>query len=152
MKKLKKIFAAWDGRNIPNSGVVDFILEPTDELINNGWEIGCLGVEIKSSYAIENKPGRAIVQILDYQSCSYNLSNGTTELSMIFLYPYRRTGGYIASIMQQEGLGFVRYMPRYDKQFQLLQANTSNEPVFTYFANGEVEIRRPRYGKKFGHR
>lgn len=63
-----------------------FYIKPTEELINHGWEIGCVGVEIQSSYTIENKPGRAIVQILDYQSCTYNLSSGTTELSMIFLH------------------------------------------------------------------
>ena len=36
-----------------------FYIKPTEELINHGWEIGCVGVEIQSSYTIENKPGRA---------------------------------------------------------------------------------------------
>lgn len=152
VKKLKRQFAGWDKRKVPMGGIVDFILEPTSLLEKCGWEIGCIGVEIKSSFDIENKPGKAIVQILDYQSCIYSLPSGKTELSMIFLFPYRYTANYIASIMQQEGLGFVRSDPSFDARFRLLQANTSNEPVFTYYANGKVEIRRPRYGKKFGHR
>jgi hypothetical protein len=109
-------------------------------------------VEIKSSFAVEKNAGKAITQILDYQSCLYSLPSGDTELSMIFLFPYRYTAELIASIMQQEGLGFVSANPSYEARFRLLQANTSNEPVLTYYANGKVEIRRPRYGKKFGHR
>lgn len=149
VKKLKRIFADWDKKKVPVSGVIDFILEPTDLLEKMGWEIGCIGVEVKSSFHINEKPGRAIVQILDYQSCTYQLPNRRTELSMIFLFPYRYTALFIASIMQQEGLGFVRYYPP-ERNFQLLQAN-SNEAIFTH-STGEVQIRRPRYGKKFGHR
>ena len=152
VKKLKKLFANWDQKPPPGYGKVDFILEPTDSLLKQGWEIGCIGVEIKSSFNIVNRPGRAIAQILDYQSCEYSLPSGRTELSMIFLFPYRETGKLIASIMQQEGLGFVRYEPKYDPQFRLLHANTSHEPVFDYYSDGRIEIRRPRYGKKFGHR
>lgn len=149
VKKLKRLFADWDNRKVPVCGIIDFILEPTNLLEKMGWEIGCIGVEVKSSFHINEKPGRAIVQILDYQSCAYQLSNGSTELSMIFLFPYRNTAEAIASIMLQEGLGFVRYYPP-ERNFQLLQAN-SNEAIFTY-SNGEVQIRQPRYGKKFGHR
>jgi hypothetical protein len=152
VKKLKKIFANWDRRKVPANGIIDFILEPTSLLIEKNWEIGCIGVEIKSSFDIKNKSGKAIVQILDYQSCIYSLPNGRTELSMIFLFPYIETASFIASIMQQEGLGLVKYNPSYENKFQLLQANTSHEPIFTYYTNGKIEIRRPRYGKKFGHR
>ncbi|MDD5642935.1 MAG: hypothetical protein PHX53_14890 [Syntrophales bacterium] len=152
VKKLKRLFADWDNRKIPVSGIIDFILEPTRLLIEKNWEIGCIGVEIKSTYDIEKKPGKAIVQILDYQSCIYSLPNGRTELSMIFLFPYIETASYIASIMQQEGLGLVKYNPSYENIFQLLHANTSHEPIFTYYSNGKIEIRRPRYGKRFGHR
>ena len=152
VKKLKRLFAGWDNRKAPIGGIVDFILEPTRALEEYGWEIGCVGVEIKSSFAVEKNAGKAITQILDYQSCLYSLPSGDTELSMIFLFPYRYTAELIASIMQQEGLGFVSANPSFEARFRLLQANTSNEPVLTYYANGEVEIRRPRYGKKFGHR
>jgi hypothetical protein len=117
-----------------------------------GWEIGCIGVEIKSTFHINEKPGKAIAQILDYQSCTYSLPNGKTELSMIFLFPFRETAEFIASIMLQEGLGFVKHEPSYGIIFQLLQANTSHEFIFTYSSNGEVHMRRPRYGKRFGHR
>ncbi len=154
VKKLKQLFAGWDNKPLPGYGIVDFILEPTDSLLKQGWEIGCVGVEIKSSFNLIAKPGRAIAQILDYQSCEYSLPNGNIpeELSMIFLFPFRETGCLIASIMQQEGLGFVRYDPKFEPQFRLLHANTSHEPVFNYYSDGSVEIRRPRYGKKFGHR
>ncbi|MEW6660273.1 MAG: hypothetical protein AB1424_16635 [Thermodesulfobacteriota bacterium] len=152
VKKLKKIFADWDNKKVPVRGVIDFILEPTALLEEKGWEIGCIGVEIKSSFDIEEKPGKAIVQILDYQSCIYSLPNGSTELSMIFLFPYIETASFIASIMLQEGLGLVKYNPSYENIFQLLHANTSHEPIFTYYSNGKIEIRRPRYGKRFGHR
>ena len=152
VKKLKRLFANWDQKPPPSTVKVDFILEPTASLLKQGWEIGCVGVEIKSSFNILNRPGRAIAQILDYQSCEYSLPSGRTELSMLFLFPYRETGGLIASIMQQEGLGFVQYEPKYEPQFRLLHANTSHEPVFNYYSNERIEIRRPRYGKKFGHR
>lgn len=152
VKKLKKIFANWDQRPIPSFGIVDFILEPTEKLLEKGWGIGCVGIEIKSSFQIQTKPGKAIVQILDYQSCCYPLENGKAELSMIFLFPFRETAHDIASIMQQEGLGFVRCNLHYGIKFQLLQANTSHEPVFTLYKDGRVNIRKPRYGKKFGHR
>lgn len=151
VKKLKKLFAEWDDRKVPDSGIVDFILEPTRLLEKHGWALGCVGVEIKSSFDILNNPGKAIVQILDYQSCNYSIPGGNTELSMIFLYPYRETAKEIASIMQQEGLGLVRCDPEIHL-FRLLHANTSHEPVFTYNANGEIHIRKPRYGKRFGHR
>ena len=151
VKKLKRLFAEWDNRNTPKGGIIDYILEPTELLLNMGWKIGSVGVEIKSSYMIEKYPGRAIVQILDYQACKYSLPDCETELSMIFLYPYRKAMSFLGSIMQQEGLGFVRYEPAYDWPFQLLQAN-SNEPVFSHRFDDQVEIRIPRYGKKFGHR
>jgi hypothetical protein len=152
VKRLKKIFACWDEKAVPNYGLIDFILEPTNRLLEKGWEIGCVGVEIKSSFQIDKKPGKAIVQILDYQSCKYQLNGRETELSMIFLFPFRETANDIASIMQQEGLGFVRCKLNYGIEFQLLQANTSHEPVFTSYNDGRMSIRRPRYGKKFGHR
>jgi hypothetical protein len=151
VKKFKKIFSVLDGTKCQNTVMIDFILEPTDKLLEEGWEIGCIGIEIKSSFGIEKIAGRALCQILDYQSCMYKLPEMTTELSMIFLYPYRKTYHEVSSIMQQEGLGFVRELPEYGKAFQLLQAN-SNEPVFSLLADGDIEIRRPRYGKKFGHR
>ncbi|MCL4500379.1 MAG: hypothetical protein M1438_00810 [Deltaproteobacteria bacterium] len=151
VKKLKRLFAYWDNKKVPTSGKIDFILEPTDLLEKIGWEIGCIGVEVKSSSLINKKPGKAIAQILDYQSRIYSLPNGKAELSMIFLFPYRDTAEFIASIMQQEGLGFVKYEPCYGN-FQLLHPNTSHEFIFAYSSNGEVQIRRPRYGKRFGHR
>jgi len=151
LKKMKRLFADWDQKPSLGHVKVDFILEPTESLLKQGWEIGCVGVEIKSSFNILGRPGRAIAQILDYQSCEYSLPNGNTELSMIFLFPFRETGKLIASIMQQNSLGFARYKTEYGPQFALLQAN-SNEPVFSYFSNGKIEIRRPRFGKRFGHR
>ena len=150
VKKLKRLFAEWDGRTEPQGGVIDFILEPTELLKERGWKIGCVGVEIKSTKILKDRPGKAIAQILDYQACSYKLpSSIDTELSMIFLFPYRYSAKLLGSIMQQEGLGFVRYIPKLNL-FQLLQAN-SNEPVFS-LQNGEVIVRKPRFGKRFGHR
>jgi len=152
LKKLKRDFLNWDQKPVPKYGLVDFILEPTDELMKKGWEIGCVGVEIKSTFQINKNPGKAIVQILDYQSCKYSLNGNETELSMIYLFPFIETAYYIASIMMQEGLGFVRCKLNYGIKFQLLQANTSHEPVFNYYDDGDISIRRPRYGKRFGHR
>jgi len=150
MKKIKRLFAEWDDKSEQKGGRIDFILEPTPLLIERGWKLGCVGVEIKSSKMLKNHVGRAVAQCLDYQACSYELPNGETELSMIFLYPYRCSKGLLGSIMLQEGLGFVRYFPDSFK-FQLQQAN-SNEPVFSYDLFGNAEVKPPRFGKRFGHR
>ena len=86
-KPIKRLFHHWGARDLKKNYKIDFILEPKDKLLSAGWELGCIGVEAKPTPLEGSKFGKAISQMLDYQSAAFKLGDHSEaqELSMIFL-------------------------------------------------------------------
>ena len=134
---------------MPDYIKIDFVLEPKSELIKEGWDIGSVGVEIKRTE--KRMYGRILSQIFDYQCCEYQISGKTydTNLSMIFLYPFEKFYGTMASIMMQEGIGVIRNFNT-PYEFVMLHGNGMH-PILSV-SDKHIEYKRPRFGYEFGHK
>jgi hypothetical protein len=90
----------------PQTPRIDFILKPTEELVNQGWEHGCIGVECKKS---GEKIGPAVTQILDYHGSVFKLdpSGTTVMLEWIFIWPLQTVIGDMASVMNRNRIGWI---------------------------------------------
>jgi hypothetical protein len=155
IKPIKKLFIEWGKSKASKRLRIDYILEPTQKLLNIGWELGSVGVEVKKvggNSIPDKREGKILAQLFDYQSATFQISNNPVEqsLSMIFLFqcPFVRFGGLMASIMMQVGLGVVRCYPN-SKSFELLHGNGMH-PILKPSAN--VPYRRPRFGYASGSR
>lgn len=154
IKPIKRLYREWGNVKGKNEYKIDFILSPTYECLKLGWDLGPVGVEVKK-YPLDGKEfGRAISQIMDYQSALFETPDGhNKELSMIFLYSSSHAKGYggtEASIMMQEGIGLVRTYEDHDF-FQLVHAN-GNYPIFNFSMCGDTYYNRPRFGYRTGSR
>ncbi len=150
-KPIKRLFNSWGSRRLKSNFTIDFVLEPLDSVLSEGWELGCVGVEAKPSQLNGSGFGRAVSQILDYQASKFTVSNDSTEeheLSMIFLLGPNRFHGTEASILMQEGIGLIHINDRYPTRF--LHGNGMH-PILTIDGN-TVSYRRPRFGMGIGHR
>lgn len=86
---------------------IDRILIPTDDLLDQGWDIGPVGVECKRSH---EKIGRAIAQAIDYRRAMFDPDGDhlyDLRLDWVFLWPMRKLGGAIASVMAQQRVGGI---------------------------------------------
>jgi hypothetical protein len=130
---------------------IDYVLEPKPDLLTAGWELGCIGVEAKPSSLDGSKFGRAVSQMLDYQSAAFTIGDNSEprELSMIFLLGPDRFHGVEASILMQEGIGLMRISERIP-EVKLLHGNGMH-PILTIH-DRSVEYKRPRFGMGTGHR
>lgn len=153
-KPIKRLYRKWGKGKEKNEYKIDFIISPTEECLKLGWDLGPVGVEVKKYPLVGKEFGRAISQIMDYQTAQFMTPEGKTrELSMIFLYSSSLTKGYggtEASIMMQEGIGLVRTYEDRDF-FQLVHAN-GNYPIFNCSEFEETIYSRPRFGYRTGHR
>lgn len=87
---------------------IDRVLIPTPKARSAGWCFGPVGIECKRS---GEKIGRATSQMLDYQRALWKLPNGDVwfALNWVFLWPARKLGGPVASVMAQNRLGTVSH-------------------------------------------
>jgi hypothetical protein len=147
IKPIKQLYINWKKTKIPKYMKIDYILEPTEKLLKAGWEIGCIGVEVKRTN--ERMYGKILSQIFDYQNCLFEITgnNNKIPLSMIFLFPYERFYGLMASIMLQEGIGVIRDYQQHGV-FELLHGNGMN-PILSIRGKG-VQINRPKFGYIIG--
>jgi hypothetical protein len=154
-KPIKALFRRWG--KIQKQGVtIDLVLQPTEELLKLGWELGNVGVEIKVG-PLQNNPkvklGRIFSQISDYQWAAFRLCDGKDEqLSMIFLssFPPEEYRQLFSSILMQEGIGAVRYKAGREDSLKLLHGN-SMHPILS-MVDGQWVYQRPRFGYGVGSR
>ena len=89
--------------NGTNNLRIDRLLIPTNELINMGWNLGAVGIEIKASNKLL---GPIISQVLDYQRCIWKLKNGIMiACSHYFIWELNNLGENLQSIMAQNRIG-----------------------------------------------
>lgn len=82
---------------------IDRLLIPTKPLINNGWDIGAVGVEIKRS---KYPMGDVINQAHDYTSTTWRLENGIHLMSSwVLVFPAALPVGFEAKIMGNLRIG-----------------------------------------------
>lgn len=151
-KPIKRLFNEWGTRTLKKEFVIDFILEPKDSVIRSGWELGCIGVEAKPSPLVGSKFGKAVSQILDYQTAAFGGITSSTEekeLSMIFLLGPDKFHGTEASVLMQEGIGIIK-ISDFQGEVKFLHGNGMN-PILT-LRDDFIEYRRPRFGMGLGHR
>lgn len=151
IKPVKRLFDGWGLRSAKKKFVIDFVLEPKESALAAGWELGCVGIEAKQSPLVGSKFGKAVSQILDYQTAKFDLAPNleACELSMIFLLGPDRFHGTEASILMQEGIGLLK-ISDFEAEVKFLHGNGSH-PILT-LRDGLVEYRRPQFGMGSGHR
>lgn len=83
---------------------IDRVLVPTDRLLEEGWQHGIVGVEVKRN---STKMGPAIAQAMDYARSVWTLPhNYQVVLSWVFIWPMSSdVFGPIASILAQNRVG-----------------------------------------------
>jgi hypothetical protein len=82
---------------------IDFVLQPTSELVSAGWSFGLIGVECKRSGV---KLGSVCNQAADYVNALWQLRCGTTAvLSHVFLWRCPTIAGNVLSMMINQRLG-----------------------------------------------
>ena len=155
LKPIKRLYREW-GNTSKTSYKIDYVLRPTAKLLDAGWELGAIGVEVKAGPLVGNplkKPGRVISQLLDYQCAEFCLSDGKlVPLSMVFLFvfPYERFSGLFASVMMQEGIGVVKGYRNAPESFKLVHGNCMH-PILEII-DGVPAYKRPRFGYALGSR
>ena len=115
---------------------IDRILEPSQELINSGWEHGFIGVEIKSSNL---KLGPVINQVIDYSRCSWKLSGGRrVECEYNFIWKVAAIGGNLASIMtgNKIGIATTKFINCPREEMSSFPFYRDRKPVFSLTFNG----------------
>lgn len=83
---------------------IDRVLVPNNRLVSLGWTHGVIGVELKPTGA---KLGPAVSQAMDYSRSTFTLPNGGFQVmpSWVFLYPFDKQHGDMASVMAQHRIG-----------------------------------------------
>lgn len=85
---------------------IDFLLAPSDKLLNMGWTNGAIGVEAKGSGV---KIGPVVSQAMDYTRASFETQRGLITPSAVFLYPVNSKPQHdIESVMTSNRIGIVR--------------------------------------------
>jgi len=89
------------------TGRIDYVLTPKAPLLNLGWQMGCIGVEVKKS---GHKAGPLICQMIDYSKAVFRLpeSCGSCLVCMtsIICFPELKGGhGAMQSIMANNRIG-----------------------------------------------
>lgn len=83
---------------------IDFVLEPTPDLLAEGWPFGNIGVECKKSGL---KLGQPLAQMLNYHDATWRVGGDEIALSYIFLWPLVPQGGFVSSLLYQFHMGSV---------------------------------------------
>lgn len=128
-------------------GRIDFILLPKQELVrDHGWVYGALGVECKKS---GEKIGKAVCQCIDYRQAVYRMpqSGHLIMLDQVFIWPFTRAGGDIASVMAHHRIGGV-----HQTKWERLAFYMDATGVLRVRANGEVVVKGTSNGRKVGSR
>lgn len=102
---LKEVRGEYNGsvlKTIEKHPRIDRVLLPTDRLLQQGWQHGNIGVEIKAD---DKNFGKVWTQILDYRMTVWKLDSPV--LSFVFAYPFEKQHGTISSMMAHTRTGTV---------------------------------------------
>lgn len=87
----------------PGGVRIDRILMPTQELLDEGWVHGPIGVECKTSGV---KVGPVMAQALDYLRSAWEIRTGYRFLlSWVFIWPLLKQTNFVGSVMAQNRIG-----------------------------------------------
>lgn len=126
---------------------IDRVLVPRPSLIQGGWQHGPIGVEGKRS---GERVGPAIAQILDYSRAAWLVepSKGLwVMLPWLFLWPAKKTGGTVASILAQHRVGTAE--PTYRNGIKFA---TGEQVLGSFGPAGTYRIGKGTNGRKAGSR
>ena len=91
------------------SGRIDYVLTPKKHLIDIGWRMGCIGIEVKKS---GHKTGPLVCQMIDYSKAIYRLpdacGNSLVCMTCVVAFPAFCAKGPLESIMANHRCGVVR--------------------------------------------
>lgn len=125
---------------------IDRILVPTQTLLDHGWGHGIIGVEIKRNDA---HLGRAVAQAMDYTRAIWTLpgSNFAVATPWVFIYPFDKQHGDIASLMAQNRVGTASA-----NDWAVLRFNSGEANILHLSNTGELRIGAGSSGRKVGSR
>jgi hypothetical protein len=124
---------------------IDRVLRPSDDLIEQGWELGPVGVECKRSDA---KLGPAISQCLDYSRAVWRIRGLWVSLDWVFIWPAGKTSGTVASILAQQRIGTIHSGSHYSLHF-----GTGEERLAMFDNAGNLtDVKPGRSGRRTGSR
>lgn len=123
----------------------DYVLFPKDRLIQGGWSVGPICVEVKRS---GSTLGPVICQAQDYMRCAFRAPHGLVFIpSFTVIFPLRGVAGAVQSIMSDGKIGQA-YIDDYDDTLCIHLNGT-----LVYSQRGGVCLRSAlRSGRKFGSR
>lgn len=129
---------------------IDMILSPTQKLQKMGWLGGAIGVECKKS---NTKINTTFAQAEDYAHTVWRLPSGFLFMcGYYFLWPYRKTHGFLASQMAQKRIGTLSHGNNQTQGYHF-QAYCGEAKVFRYyFEKDQIEIGKLDFGFKNGSR
>ena len=131
-------------RTKPQRPRIDFIIVPSQRVIDTGWDYGAVGVEAKAK---DKRLGPAIAQAIDYSYSVFETPLGLIMPSAVFLYPVNATVyNEAASVMQQFNIGTISNVTG-GTMFMLGQTG-----VLRAYLNGEISGKNLRSGRKVGSR
>lgn len=125
---------------------IDRILVPTQQLVDAGWSHGVIGVETKPAGA---KLGPALAQAMDYTRSAFTLPGGGFQVvpSWVFLFPFPKQHGPLASLMAQQRVGLVL-----TDRWTLLRFVCGEATVLRVGTDGTVRVGLNTLGRKAGRR
>lgn len=132
---------------------IDRLLFPSKKLLDSGWRLGAVGVEIKKS---GHKIGPALAQALDY-SRSVWISRSSGLLVMCryyFIFPMTKIMGTTHSILQQNNVGGCEIVreDRLDWKKLLFHLGDGATILSYHYATKELVVNAPKCGAKSGSR
>tara|TARA_R110000868_G_scaffold158641_1_gene386925 strand:+ start:333 stop:911 length:579 start_codon:yes stop_codon:yes gene_type:complete len=89
------------------TGRIDYVLTPRKPLLDKGWQMGCIGVEVKKS---GYKAGPLICQMIDYSKAVFRLPDACGAclvcMTSVCCFPeLKGAGGPMQSIMANNRIG-----------------------------------------------
>jgi len=129
------------------TGRIDYLLTPRKRLLESGWKMGVIGVEVKKS---GHKAGPLLCQMLDYSKAVFRLPDACGAslvcLSAICCFPgISGKGRATESIMANHRIGVAR-VGKWDTN---ILVNSTN--IFSHSSRG-IECRSISSGYKNGSR
>lgn len=122
----------------------DLLLIPGKRLLEAGWTQGAILVEVKRS---GERIGPGLSQLMDYLDSAFTLPSGVTVVASCgFLFPAMKQHKTVASIMQQNRIGNLRY------ERGALEFISGETHILTISAERGISVGFCDFGKHLGSR
>jgi DNA-binding transcriptional ArsR family regulator len=127
---------------------LDFLIQPTQKLIELGWE-ATFGIECKRT---SDRLGKAVCQCLDYKHAVFLVGGTRVYPEYLFLWPLPRQTNAIESVMTQNNIGTAE--PQYGGGGIVFKMGSTNV-IHTNTYKAKIVVRPSAdiaTGKKVGSR